>query len=1046
MSKKEELAAFSDYDKLKAAYALNMCMVSVSQIIDYNDLYVLEQEYDAILNNLNLEQMPKDEAFLDILKQLLDTITFFRIQEGDKKMVEKEYQHKMKNAIWSGVSNIPVFAMGGSPVTTAVSIATAVGSAYMNYRKAKADAILEKEKQEWELQRSAMEQFNGLRRELFNTAWQISAQYQFPDEYRLTEKQITQYNSILMDNNYLRRYDRLNTIKDNFKAYPSFWYFFGNTAAVISNDASLSEELRSEYRKKALSHFEYYYGNNNYNLLREDQITSSCALEYVDLLDPEKDAKKINSLLQDAVKMSGNANDILQLCAVQYLKIENYPEASRLLRILVNENYNREMNAQLLSTLYVADYIKTNNKEIRISYNALLNSSGIKKEYLMPLPENESKKMSELEEEFIDNQKERIENAFFEIFDSLRAKYTAKYNRVFDALGGRLDDTYYDDFHSDKREERINANYELFNNRSKWRKYVEELSKKSISYEALDALNGYLSAVFELGFVKDKRNEILKSVYLDFNADFKDELIEIERKIYSDEFTVDDYKRLNSLPFEGLSYAGSDEKIPGLADCVYQITGEAFYAHLDSLNNMYELNGLFNSIEQFRINNGLPELLHKEDISPEEESVYTIPTAVLGEIAQGEHAKHKAFEIMRKYVEEMEEEILIDGDNSASFILSGTPEFDRYRGENKKIRLLDNDTFAIFDVDGKKDLLFTVCGIFNMSNETAVSYHDVKYLDGVIKIKGKLYETGNIDYRKFEELCQNLKLYEDSLKDVGFEFNHKLAIGKTGRTVAKIGLFTLPWMAGIAGFGVASAFDSRKLSAVYRGNTGGAQPDETVEEFEKRIGLTAPAPALPEAPKEVEEATADKNADNTAETPGGSELSQLDELNDTEMYIVQHLRKLQLNSYKTYIYPEIPYKKLYNAQKAFGLAFPNVPYEVLGIIDTTLLSSGKEGILFTRDSLYYREAFGKPFFLKYSAITSVEYKEKVTRNKNSTTTNRYIVFKVTDGTEFKYESIMNEQCTRAVVKCIKKSINKFNEPAPNPKEAEATAEDEKGFI
>ena len=30
-------------DKLKAAYALNMCTVSVSQIIDYNDEYILEQ-------------------------------------------------------------------------------------------------------------------------------------------------------------------------------------------------------------------------------------------------------------------------------------------------------------------------------------------------------------------------------------------------------------------------------------------------------------------------------------------------------------------------------------------------------------------------------------------------------------------------------------------------------------------------------------------------------------------------------------------------------------------------------------------------------------------------------------------------------------------------------------------------------------------------------------------------------------------------------------------------------------------------------------------
>ena len=95
-------------EKRKAAYALNLCMISVSQIIDYNDIYILEQEYDSILNNLNLEEMPKDEALLDILKQLLNVITFFRIQEGDKFFVEREYQQRMKDAIWSAVPNLGV--------------------------------------------------------------------------------------------------------------------------------------------------------------------------------------------------------------------------------------------------------------------------------------------------------------------------------------------------------------------------------------------------------------------------------------------------------------------------------------------------------------------------------------------------------------------------------------------------------------------------------------------------------------------------------------------------------------------------------------------------------------------------------------------------------------------------------------------------------------------------------------------------------------------------------------------------------------------------
>ena len=36
-------AEHSIEEKLRAAYALNMCTVSVSQIVDYNDAYILEQ-------------------------------------------------------------------------------------------------------------------------------------------------------------------------------------------------------------------------------------------------------------------------------------------------------------------------------------------------------------------------------------------------------------------------------------------------------------------------------------------------------------------------------------------------------------------------------------------------------------------------------------------------------------------------------------------------------------------------------------------------------------------------------------------------------------------------------------------------------------------------------------------------------------------------------------------------------------------------------------------------------------------------------------------
>ena len=118
--------------KNNAAYALNLCTVSVSQIIDYDDLNVMEQEYDAILNNLNLENMPHDEALLNILKQILDTITFFKIEEGDKKIMDMKYRQKMRDAIWSAAPNLGLIVAGGNPVTMAISLASQIGIGYMN--------------------------------------------------------------------------------------------------------------------------------------------------------------------------------------------------------------------------------------------------------------------------------------------------------------------------------------------------------------------------------------------------------------------------------------------------------------------------------------------------------------------------------------------------------------------------------------------------------------------------------------------------------------------------------------------------------------------------------------------------------------------------------------------------------------------------------------------------------------------------------------------------------------------------------------------------
>ena len=361
--------------KLKAAYALNLWTVSVSQIVDYNDVNIMKQEYDNIMNNLNLEKMPKDDALLDVIKEIMDEITSYQIDAGEIKFIDREYQHQLKNAVWSAVPNVAAIFATSNPVAMGVTLATQVGIGYMNYRKNKAEYQLKYDKSKWEIQKNRMQHLNALQKQLFDTAWRLSESYEFPDEYRLTAQQITEYNKALMESNPVKRYINLEMMKGSFNAYPAFWYQLGSTANTIyrsdkyESELDIDIDIRENYKKYAIDAFERYSELNQFNLLRHDVLTSAWALEYLELLDlnSSNDPSKALELIKIAEKYSGNAFDISELCAFAYLRIGDYENAIRVFLYLVNNNYNAIINTQILSGLYIK---MMRNPDQVISYKA----------------------------------------------------------------------------------------------------------------------------------------------------------------------------------------------------------------------------------------------------------------------------------------------------------------------------------------------------------------------------------------------------------------------------------------------------------------------------------------------------------------------------------------------------------------------------------------------------------------------------------------------------------------------------------------------------
>ena len=578
-----------EHDQLKAAYALNLCTVSVSQIIDYKDLNVLEQEYELILNNLNLHNMPKDQALLHILRQILDTVTFFRIYEGDKMMLEKKYQQKIKNAIWNAIPSFALVAFG-DPYTFAMSMIASVGMGYMNYRKEKANTLTEREEQEWTLQRSAIEQFNALRRELFDTAWRLSDSYEFDDKYRLTESQISQYNSILMDSIPLRKYERLDSIKDNFEAYPPFWYYLANAAMdvvnVYKNETAFGNNISAinKYTQLAEQNYQKYL-DKDIDLLRNNYIRSACDLEYAALLldslprieENEKKLRlcKINYLIDDAIKHCGSKLDILQIASIYYLKINKAEEATKYLRKLVIENYNTKTNSQLLSFIYLQETIFDSKKFITntLKYKELVQFTD--RTNLIPWVNSEKEltkdHLRNINELFLYKQKEQLHSYFETIVNTIFHKEIISYNK-------ELYNRHYMDANDAFFEDTINAIKErdeeykkLYSREDEWKRFTAELSGNTIIIslnkhinKLLRSLDKLVQVAFNLNIDPEKDLVSIKEVLTKKHFSFKEisfdeakssitdesiiqQIKYLKNKIEKNEFDFEDYLRLSSL-------------------------------------------------------------------------------------------------------------------------------------------------------------------------------------------------------------------------------------------------------------------------------------------------------------------------------------------------------------------------------------------------------------------------------------------------------------------------------------------------------------------
>ena len=284
----------------------------VNSIKHTNDVRMLELEYERIsANNLNLQTI-KDEETIAQIKAICEHITYLRIQDGERKMLKRELDYNLDNAIYDAFPS-PGAIVAADPWAIAYNLVQSSVSSYMNYKRAVAQLKIQHERKMWNLQAADMRQINVFYMALLDSQWSLIKKYDLNDYWRVPEKSVQELlmrlNNPDNETNPEQLFDYLNHEfqRKKYQKLPAYWYYLGVYAEKMKkNDIAL--EAYNRYQLEFCQ------------ILRHDRMAASVAMNKTLLLLRGKyDKKEVLSQLQIIEKNAPDDWTFLYFCASIYL-------------------------------------------------------------------------------------------------------------------------------------------------------------------------------------------------------------------------------------------------------------------------------------------------------------------------------------------------------------------------------------------------------------------------------------------------------------------------------------------------------------------------------------------------------------------------------------------------------------------------------------------------------------------------------------------------------------------------------------------------------
>ncbi|MEA3316268.1 MAG: hypothetical protein U9Q30_10450 [Campylobacterota bacterium] len=319
--------------------ALNHMHASLNKIVLYNDKIVLEEEYNNIINNLNLTVI-KDSEIVNVITYLMDTLTSFKLTEMEKEQFQREYQEKLDNAISGALMGLSV--SGTTPQQMALSLVMSAGSAYMTYKEGQKSAKKGFDKNKWGLKKDTISELNEIRKDFLLTYWKIMKRYNMPDKWRITEKQFTRFITILKGNDINKKYRQLLRMKEEMSLFPTYWY---ELSLVLHKLNKKDDEL------KAISEYEIL----NDKLLRHNSYYSLMLANKTSYYNYKTESEKIINILNKIYDIDPLNAERKLFIAMKYQQMGYTKKAEKLLNENIDDNFLPVLSQRLKANMYLKD-------------------------------------------------------------------------------------------------------------------------------------------------------------------------------------------------------------------------------------------------------------------------------------------------------------------------------------------------------------------------------------------------------------------------------------------------------------------------------------------------------------------------------------------------------------------------------------------------------------------------------------------------------------------------------------------------------------------